>query len=349
MMIVVMKRDATRAQVERVKEEARRFDLSPIEMPGDERMIVALKGDERKVTTGRFKSLQGVSDVLPILKKYKMASRDTKWKDTIVDLGDGIKIGGAQQVVMAGPCTIENEQQLRCSAKAVHKEGVRIVRGGAYKPRTSPYAFQGLGLKGLQMIRAVADELGMKVITELMDIRKIDEVCRYADIIQIGARNMQNYDLLTELGKCGKPVMIKRGLSATLEEFLLAAEYIVSEGNTNVILCERGIRTFETEVRFTLNLGVVPILKTLTHLPIIIDPSHAMGRREYVTDMALAALAVGAHGIIVEVHCKPEEALCDGPQSLTPEMFTNLMDRAEKISAAVDMPLIRVKKVKSRK
>lgn len=223
------------------------------------------------------------------------------------------------------------------------------MRGGAYKPRTSPYAFQGLGLKGLQMIRAVADELGMKVITELMDIRKIDEVCRYADIIQIGARNMQNYDLLTELGKCGKPVMIKRGLSATLEEFLLAAEYIVSEGNTNVILCERGIRTFETEVRFTLNLGVVPILKTLTHLPIIIDPSHAMGRREYVTDMALAALAVGAHGIIVEVHCKPEEALCDGPQSLTPEMFTNLMDRAEKISAAVDMPLIRVKKVKSRK
>ncbi len=340
-MIVVMKRDATRENVERVKEEARHFDLEPIEMPGDERMIVALKGDERKVVTGRFKSLAGVSDVLPVLKKYKMSSRDTKWEDSVVDLGDGLRIGGKQQVVMAGPCTIETEPQLRAAANAVRKEGVRILRGGAYKPRTSPYAFQGLGLEGLKMIRAVADELQMKVITELMDIRKIDELCRYADIIQIGARNMQNYDLLSEVGKCGKPVMVKRGLSATLEEFLLAAEYIVSEGNTNVILCERGIRTFESEVRFTLNLGVVPILKNLTHLPIIIDPSHAMGRREYVTDMALAALAVGSHGIIVEVHCNPEEALCDGPQSLTPEMFTNLMNRAEKISAAVDMPLVR--------
>ncbi len=340
MMMVIMKRDATREHIERVKKEARVFDLEPLEMPGEERVIIALKGDEREVTTGRFKSLEGVASVVPILKKYKMASRDTKWADSVIDIGKGITIGGKKQVIIAGPCAVENEKQLRDAAEVVRKQGIRILRGGAYKPRTSPYAFQGMGLDGLRLLRKVADDLDMKVITEITDIRKVVEVCQYADILQIGARNMQNYALLTEVGRAGKPVMIKRGLSATLEEFLLSAEYILSEGNTNVILCERGIRAFEQEVRFSLNLGVVPILKDLTHLPIIVDPSHAMGRREFVIDMALAALASGSHGIMVEVHCNPEEALCDGPQALTPPMVKDLVKRAKKISSAIDMPLV---------
>lgn len=338
--MVIMKRDATKEDMSRVKEEAKGFKLEPIEMPGEERVIIALKGDERVVTTGRFKSLPGVADVIPVNKKYKMASRDTKWADTIVDIGGGIKVGGNHQVIMAGPCAVESEKQLRDAAEVVRKQGVRILRGGAYKPRTSPYAFQGLGLEGLKLLRRVADDLDMKVVSEIMDVRKVEEVAKYTDILQVGSRNMQNYDLLLEVGKCKKPVMLKRGLGSTLEEFLLAAEYILSEGNTNVILCERGIRTFEQEVRFSINLGAVPILKGLTHLPIIVDPSHAMGRREYVTDMALASLASGSHGIIVEVHCEPEKALCDGPQALTPELFNDLVVRAKKISDAIDMPLV---------
>lgn len=339
MMMIIMRKSATADQVERVKSEAKKFKLEPMEMPGEQRMIIALKGDERVLPQGRFKSLQGVSDVMPVLKKYKMASRDTKWEDTVVDLGDGVKIGGQQQVIMAGPCAVESATQLMSAAKVARSHGIQILRGGAYKPRTSPYSFQGLGLEGLKLLRQTADELNMKVITECMDVKKVDEICAYADILQLGARNMQNYELLRELGKCGKPVMIKRGMCATLEEWLLAAEYVLSHGNNNVILCERGVRTFETEVRFTLNLGIIPILKNLTHLPIIVDPSHAMGRREYVTDLGLAALASRCHGLIIEMHCNPEEALCDGPQSLTPEIFADLMQRAPRISDAVDMPL----------
>lgn len=339
MITVVMRTDATAHDIQRVKEVAREFELDPIEMPGEIRTIIVCKGDERVLRPGTFKSLQGVSDAMPTLEKYKMASRATKHEDTVIALQHGVTIGGKQQVIMAGPCAIESEAQLRAAATEVRKHGVRILRGGAYKPRTSPYSFQGLGEDGLKLLRAVGDELEMNVITEIMDVRKVEEVCKYADIIQVGARNMQNYDLLKELGKCPRPVMIKNSLSATMEEFLLAAEYILSEGNTNVILCDRGIRTFEKEVRFTINLGAIPILKDLTHLPILVDPSHAMGRRQYVPNMALSALASGCHGIIVEVHCNPEEALCDGPQALTPEIFTDLVERAQKISEAIEMPL----------
>ncbi len=339
MIIVVMRTTASKKDIEHVKEEGKKFGLDPIEMPGEVRMVIIFKGDERVLPIGKFQSLSGVSNAIPTLEKYKIASRATKYEDTIIDLGDGIKIGGTNQIIMAGPCAIESEEQMKKSAEAVHSQGVRILRGGAYKPRTSPYSFQGLGEEGLKILKSTADEMGMKVITEVMDIRKVETVCKYTDIIQLGARNMQSYDLLKEVGQCGKPVMIKNSLSATIEEFLLAAEYVLSEGNTNVILCDRGIRTFENEVRFTINLGAIPILKDLTHLPIIVDPSHAMGRRKYVSNMALAALAAGPHGIIVEVHHNPEEALCDGAQALTPEMFEDLVERAEKVSDAIDMPL----------
>jgi 3-deoxy-7-phosphoheptulonate synthase len=265
-------------------------------------------------------------------------SRKAKPGGTVVDIG-GIKAGGAEIVIMAGPCAVENHEQLNLSADAVYQAGAKVLRGGAFKPRTSPYKFQGLGEEGLIMLREVSDRTGMPVVTEVMDTRQVELVAKYADMLQIGSRNMQNYPLLKEAGMLRKPILLKRGMMATIEEFLLAAEYILSQGNDQVILCERGIRTFETTTRNTLDLSAVPVLKQLCHLPVIVDPSHGTGHRWMVPAMARAAIAVGADGLIVEVHCKPEEALCDGQQSLSPDEFTLMMNDLKKIAAAVGREL----------
>jgi len=267
-----------------------------------------------------------------------LVSREFKPESTVISM-DGLSIGGKRLVMMAGPCSVENRPMLLATAKAVKKAGAQVLRGGAFKPRSSPYSFQGLGEEGLKYLREVADEVGMYVATELMDGRDIELVGRYADIIQIGARNMQNFNLLKEAGQCKKPVLLKRGLSATITEFLLAAEYILSQGNFNVILCERGIRTFEDQTRFTLDLSAVPVIKKLSHLPVVIDPSHATGHWEYVGSMAKAGIAAGADGLLIEVHPNPEVALSDGPQSLLPERFAELAKALKKVAVSVGRTL----------
>lgn len=268
----------------------------------------------------------------------KNVNRQAKPDGTIVNIR-GVEAGGREILIIAGPCAVENSKQLNLSADAVHHAGAKVLRGGAFKPRTSPYKFQGLGEEGLIMLREVSDRTGMPVVTEVMDTRQVELVARYADMIQIGSRNMQNYPLLKEAGMLRKPVLLKRGMMATIEEFLLAAEYILSQGNDQVILCERGIRTFETTTRNTLDLSAIPVLKRLCHLPVIVDPSHGTGHRWMVSAMAKAAIAVGADGLIVEVHCNPEEALCDGQQSLSPDEFALMMDDLKKIAVAVDRGL----------
>jgi 3-deoxy-7-phosphoheptulonate synthase len=268
----------------------------------------------------------------------KKVNRQAKPDGTVVNI-HGVEAGGREILIIAGPCAVENREQLNLSADAVHHAGAKVLRGGAFKPRTSPYKFQGLGEEGLILLREVSDRTGMPVVTEVMDTRQVELVARYADMIQIGSRNMQNYPLLKEAGMLRKPVLLKRGMMATIEEFLLAAEYILSQGNDQVILCERGIRTFETTTRNTLDLSAIPVLKRLCHLPVIVDPSHGTGHRWMVSAMAKAAIAVGADGLIVEVHCNPEEALCDGQQSLSPDEFALMMDDLKKIAVAVDRGL----------
>ena len=324
--MIVMKETATDQEVEAVVEKIERAGALAHRSRGARVTVIGAIGDVEQDITVESLGLEGepgVDRVVPILKPYKLASAEiTHGERTVLEI-DGRKVGGDNFALMAGPCTVESREQTLETARVVRDAGASFLRGGAYKPRTSPYAFQGLGQEGLRLLAEAKSETGLPIVTELMDMRDMDAVLEVADVIQIGARNMQNYSLLAEIGRSGRPALLKRGLSSTLDELLMAAEYILKEGNPNVMLCERGIRTFETAYRFTLDLMAVPVLKELTHLPIIVDPSHAAGRRDLVTPLSLAAAAVGADGIIVEVHPKPEAAICDGPQALRAEDFAS--------------------------
>ena len=334
-MIIVMRPGATQKELNHLVTKIKKMGLKPWISKGVERTIVGVIGSEDIIRVQPVEVFPGVEKVLSILKPYKLASRDFKKDYSVIDIGGGVKIGAKKVVVMAGPCSVENRKLLIDIARKVKKAGATVLRGGAFKPRTSPYAFQGLGLKGLKYLDDARKETGLRVITELMDIRDLDVVLKYSDIIQIGARNMQNFNLLKEVGKTQKPVVLKRGMSNTIKEFLMSAEYILSEGNFSVILCERGIRTFEDATRFTLDISAVPVIKNLSHLPIIVDPSHATGKWGLVGDCAKAGVAAGADGLIVEVHPNPEEAFSDGEQSLYPDNFAQLMVVLRKIAQAV--------------
>jgi 3-deoxy-7-phosphoheptulonate synthase len=333
-MIIVLKSDATKEQLEHLVEKIKSWGLTPMVSKGVERTIIGVIGEEDILRVQPLEVYPGVEKVMPVLAPYKLVSRQFKPTDTVVEV-KGICIGAKKIVVMAGPCSVESKEQLSKVAKAVKKEGASILRGGAFKPRTSPYSFQGLGEEGLKYLREVADENNLAVVTELMDPRDIGLVEKYTDIIQIGARNMQNFNLLKEVGQSKKPILLKRGMMATVKEWLMAAEYILSSGNFQVILCERGIRTFETETRFTLDINAIPLVKHLSHLPVVVDPSHGTGKWNLVPSVSKAAIAAGADGLIVEVHHAPEEALSDGEQSLLPEKFANLMRELKEIAKAV--------------
>ena len=337
-MIIVMSPSATKENIQKVIEKVEAAGLRVHTSEGEEVTIVGVIGDKKKIANLEMNMMDGVEKTVRITEKYKLVSRNFHPENTVVDV-DGVKIGGKQIVVMAGPCSVESIDQLREAAKAVKAGGAQFLRGGAFKPRTSPYDFQGLAEDGLKMLRKVADEVGLKVVTEIVDKDDIDVVGRYADIYQVGARNMQNFQMLKALGKADKPVMLKRGLSATISEWLNAAEYIMAGGNERVILCERGIRTYETFTRNTLDLSAVAAVKELSHLPIIVDPSHGTGRWQMVRPMARAAVAAGCDGLIIEVHPHPEIALSDGDQSLTPKNFEQLMDELGRIAAVMDRSL----------
>ncbi len=337
-MIIVLKSDATKKQITHVVERVKALGLKPVISQGVERTVIGVIGPEDLLRVQPLEVFPGVEKVMPVLKPYKLVSREFKPENTVVDVA-GVRIGGKQVVVMAGPCSVETREQLRAVAHAVRRAGARVLRGGAFKPRTSPYSFQGLGEDGLELLEELGTKMRMKVITEVMDPRDVGLIERYADIIQVGARNMQNFNLLKEVGMAKKPVLLKRGLSSTITEFLLSAEYILSQGNFNVILCERGIRTFETATRFTLDLAAVPVIKSLSHLPIVIDPSHGTGYWHLVGAMAKAAVAAGADGLLIEVHPNPEEALSDGQQSLLPRKFAQLMKELKLVAQAVGREL----------
>ncbi|MBU0683012.1 MAG: 3-deoxy-7-phosphoheptulonate synthase, partial [Candidatus Omnitrophica bacterium] len=312
-----------------------KLGLKPWISEGVERSIIGVIGEEDLLRTLPLEGFPGVEKVMTILKPYKLASLDYKKEPTKVNLGKGVVIGGKQVVVMAGPCSVETREMLLDVAVKVKKAGALMLRGGAFKPRTSPYSFQGLGEEGLKYLAEARDKTGLLIVTELMDIRTLELVMKYSDVIQIGARNMQNFDLLKEVGKTQKPVLLKRGIANTIKEFLMSAEYILAGGNSNVILCERGIRTFENFTRFTLDINAVPAIKSLTHLPIIVDPSHGTGRWGMVNTISRAAVAAGADGLMIEVHPNPEDAFSDGDQSLLPETFTKLMKDVSKVARAV--------------
>src|SRR5271154_2427624 len=335
-MMIVMKETATDEEVEAVVEKIERAGALAHRSRGARVTVIGAIGDVEQdvgVETLGLEGQPGVDRVVPILKPYKLASAQiTHGERTVIEI-DGRKIGGESFALIAGPCTVESREQTMQTAHAVRDAGATLLRGGAYKPRTSPYAFQGLGQEGLRLLAEAKAETGLPVVTELMDIGDMDAVLEVADVVQIGARNMQNYPLLAELGRAGRPVLLKRGLSATLDELLMAAEYILKEGNPNVMLCERGIRTFETAYRFPLDLMAVPVLKELSHLPVIVDPSHAAGRRDLVGPLSMAAAAVGADGIIVEVHPNPDEAICDGPQALLADHFEDCARAVEQAAA----------------
>ena len=337
-MIIVLKPHATEAEVAQVIRKIESFGLAAHISKGTERTIIGAIGDERVLQEGQLEAFPFVEKVLPVLKPYKLASREFRPEGSVVNVG-GVLVGGRRLVVMAGPCAVEGREGLMETARSVKAAGGHILRGGAYKPRTSPYTFQGLGEEGLKYLAEAKRETGLPIVTELMDTREASVVCEYADLVQIGARNMQNFKLLKEVGSRQKPVLLKRGMSSTVKELLLAAEYIMSEGNYDVILCERGIRTFEDATRNTLDLSIVPLIKQLSHLPVIVDPSHATGKWDLVAPMALAAVAAGADGIMVEVHPRPEEALSDGPQALLPSTFAKLMNDLGTLASAVGRTL----------
>ncbi len=334
-MIVVMKPKATKENIDKVIARIEAAGLKTHLSKGEEVTIVGVIGDKSKIANLEMNMMEGVEKTVRITEKYKLVSRHFHPENTVVDVA-GVKIGGKKIAVMAGPCSVESIDQLREAARAVKAGGAEFLRGGAFKPRTSPYDFQGLAEDGLKMLRQVADEEGLKVVTEIVDKDDIELVGKYADLYQVGARNMQNFQLLKALGKAAKPVMLKRGLSATISEWLNAAEYIMAGGNENVILCERGIRTYETFTRNTLDLSAVAAVKELSHLPIIVDPSHGTGRWEMVRPMARAAVAAGCDGLIIEVHPHPEVALSDGDQSLTPKNFNSVMNELGKIARVMD-------------
>jgi 3-deoxy-7-phosphoheptulonate synthase len=330
-MMIVMKATATEDQIQAVIERIESCGARAHPSRGEEVTVIGAVGDREHVARLGLEGAPGVSQVVPILKPYKLASSQMR-EPTVVEI-DGRKIGAEHFSLIAGPCTVESRDQTLTTARAVRDAGASLFRGGAYKPRSSPYSFQGLGQEGLRLLAEAREETGLPIVTELMDARDLEPVLDVADVIQVGARNMQNYSLLSEIGRSGRPALIKRGLSSTLEELLMAAEYVLKEGNPNVLLCERGIRTFETAYRFTLDLTAVPVLKELSHLPVIVDPSHAAGRRDLVTPLSLAAAAAGADGIIVEVHPQPEEAICDGPQALYADRFAEYVERLEQAAA----------------
>jgi 3-deoxy-7-phosphoheptulonate synthase len=334
-MFIAMKPHATTAEYEAVVEKIRALGLTPHPITGIERKVVAVIGH----TTGLdpedlFGSMPGVAEALRVSQPFKLVSREVKEEDTVIDVG-GVPLGGPDVVVMAGPCSVESREQILEAARAVKASGARFLRGGAFKPRTSPYEFQGLREDGLKLLAEAREATGLKVVTEVKDTETLPMVAAYADVLQVGARNMQNYSLLERLGTAGKPVLLKRGLSATIKEWLMAAEYVVAKGNPDVALCERGIRTFETMTRNTLDINAVPVLKALTHLPVVVDPSHGIGLRPHVPAIARAGIAAGADALIIEVHPRPEKALSDGHQSLTPAEFDELMRQVRVIAGAV--------------
>ncbi len=334
-MIIVLKPKTKKSEVKELIAKIREYKLIPHISKGKERTIIGVIGDERVLQTVSLESFSCVEKVMQILKPYKLASKDFKSSPTLVKVGDYI-IGGRQVVLIAGPCSVEGREKFLYAAKMVKEAGAHILRGGAFKPRTSPYSFQGLGEEGLKILAEAREKFNMPVVTEVLDTRHVELVNKYADMFQIGARNMQNFELLKEVGKTKKPVLLKRGLMSTIEEWLMSAEYILSNGNTNVVLCERGIRTFEKATRNTLDLSAVPLIKELTHLPIIIDPSHGTGKKKLIPAMAKAAVAAGADGLTIEVHPKPSEALSDGDQSLLPSEYSELVKELKKIAKAVN-------------
>jgi 3-deoxy-7-phosphoheptulonate synthase len=323
-MLVVMRNDATEEQVKAVIKEIEKMGFRGVPMPGAQRTAICIIGNRGPVEDTHLRALEGVKETIPVTKSYKLVSRETHPESTVVQVGN-IKIGGGEPVIMAGPCAVESEEQALTIAHIVKKHGAQVYRGGAFKPRTSPYSFQGLGEEGLEILRKVRQETGLLIITEATDKDNLALVEKCADIIQIGARNMQNYSLLRLAGQSSKAVLLKRGMAATIDEWLMAAEYIISEGNRRVILCERGIRTFSDNTRNTLDLSAIPSIKEASHLPVIVDPSHAVGRRDYVIPLSRGAIAVGADGLLVEVHHDPASALSDGTQSLYPNQFAELM------------------------
>lgn len=334
-MLVVMEHKATPELVAKVCEEIEKLGLTAHPMPGAQRTAIGITGNKAQVDSDRIATLKGVREVIHVTKPYKLVSREFFQEDTIVDI-DGVKVGGKEFVVMAGPCSVETEDQCFSIAEKVVAAGAKVFRGGAFKPRTSPYSFQGLGETGLKILAKVRDKFGLKIVTEAVDTETVPMVADYTDIIQIGARNMQNFSLLRKVGRLRQPVLLKRGQAATLDELLMAAEYIVSEGNRQVILCERGVRTFADHTRNTMDLSAIPFIKRNSHLPIIADPSHGTGRREKVIPLSRASIAVGADGLIVEVHHQPEKALSDGAQSISPEMFEELMSEMRRLAPVID-------------
>jgi len=333
-VIIVMSHQALPAQVDAVVEKIGELGLTPELSKGEDRSIIGVIGGNAYAYREAFAHLPGIQEIVQITKPYKLASREWQPKDTVINVG-GVKIGGDEVVMMAGPCSVEGVEMLMETARHVAAQGAKILRGGAFKPRTSPYSFQGLGEEGLKMLARAREETGLKVITEVVTPGDVDLVTRYADILQIGTRNMQNYALLQEAGKSGHPVMLKRGMSSTIEEWLLAAEYLLSQGNRNVMLCERGIRTFETSTRFTLDINAVPLVRELSHLPVIVDPSQGTGRWSLVSPVSLAAVAAGANGLIVEVHPHPDDALSDGAQSLDFATFDRLMADLKRLTGVL--------------
>jgi 3-deoxy-7-phosphoheptulonate synthase len=341
-MLVVMKAQATPEEIQAVCDHIEQMGFRAHPLPGAQRTAIGITGNPGEIDRGNFEDLSGVADVIRVSKPYKLASRDVKEEDTVVRFpGTDATIGGRNLATIAGPCSIESREQAFAIAEQVAAAGAQFFRGGAYKPRTSPYAFQGLGVDALKIMAEIRDKFGLRIVTEAIDSATLDLVAEWADVIQIGARNMQNFSLLKHAGRLRKPVLLKRGLSATLDEFLMAAEYIMSEGNYDVILCERGVRTFADHTRNTLDLSIVPAVQRLSHLPILVDPSHGTGKRDSVLPMARAAIAAGADGIIVEVHHQPDKALSDGAQSIYPDQFARMMNEIEQIAPVVHRKLAR--------
>ena len=333
-MIVVMRKDSTKAQLESIQKRIESHGLQAHPSEGIERTVVGVMGQTFLELKDELEQLPGVLEVVPISKPYKLSSREFKQEDTVVRVGKAA-IGSGEMVVMAGPCAVESEEQVLSTARIVKAAGAKILRGGAFKPRTSPYSFRGMGVQGLQLLAKAREETGLPIVTEVMSPEDVGMVAQYADILQIGTRNAQNFNLLDAVGKVRKPVMVKRSFAASYEEWLLAAEYVLSGGNSQVILCERGIRTFETSTRFTLDVAAIPMIKSMSHLPIIADPSHSTGKASLVPPLTLSAVAAGAHGIIVDVHPDPAVAKCDGAQALTFESFENLMTQVRAVAQAV--------------
>src|SRR5580693_6708973 len=340
-MLVVMQAQATEEQVRAVCQKIEALGYRPHSMPGAQRTAIGITGNKGEVEAGSLEEMPGVQEVIRVSKPYKLVSRDTKPDNTVIKFAAAnanaqpVTVGGSDLVVMAGPCGIESREQAFAVAERVARAGAQFFRGGAYKPRTSPYSFQGMGEEGLKIMAEIRESFGLLIVTEAVDYESLDLVDQYADVIQIGARNMQNFSLLKRAGRAHKPVLLKRGISATLEEFLMAAEYIMSEGNYNIVLCERGVRTFADHTRNTLDLSIVPAVQRLSHLPIVVDPSHGTGKRNMVLPLARAAAAVGADGLMIEVHHQPDKALSDGAQSMYPDQFVELMDEISQIATAI--------------